>query len=111
MPGFQHHVFFCENERDAADPRGSCSRRGSSALRDHAKQRCAALGLKGKVRVNMAGCLDQCAHGPTVVVYGAQDPPAGVWYTARTVADVDEIIDRHLVGGETVDRLRIPDAK
>lgn len=108
MPvGFQHHVFFCENERDPSDPRGSCSRRGSGPLRDHAKARCAALGLKGKVRVNMAGCLDACAHGPAVVVYGREDPPEGVWYTLKTQADVDEVIEKHLVGGTPVDRLRI----
>lgn len=109
MPRFQHHIFFCENERDPSDPRGSCSRRGSAALRDHAKQRAHALGLKGKVRVNMAGCLDACAQGPAVVVYGAADPPEGVWYSPKTIEDVDEIIDRHLVNGERVERLLMKD--
>ncbi len=110
MPVFQHHIFFCENERDAADPKGSCSRKGSHALRDHAKAQCAAQGLKGQVRVNMAGCLDACAHGPSVVVYGAGDPPQGVWYTLKTTADVDEVVTSHLKGGVPVDRLRIVDA-
>lgn len=109
MPGYQHHIFFCENARDPSDPRGSCSRRGSAALRDHAKQACHALGLKGKVRVNMAGCLDMCAHGPTVVVYGRDDPPEGVWYALKTRGDVDLVIERHLQGGAPVDHLRIID--
>lgn len=110
MPTFQHHIFFCENQRTADDPKGSCNARGAQALRAHAKERCAQLGLKGKVRVNSAGCLDACAQGPAIVVYGAKDPPEGVWYTARTTAEVDEIIDSHLVNHVPVDRLRMPRA-
>ena len=54
------------------------------------------------MRANAAGCLDTCEYGPTVVVY-----PEGVWYGGLTLEDVDEIIDRHIVGGEVVERLRI----
>ena len=105
MPPFDHHFFICTNERSADDPKGSCCQKGSVALQEHAKARCHALGLKGKVRVNKAGCLDRCAEGPAIVVYGAKDPPQGVWYTALTTADVDEIIDSHLVKGTPVARL------
>ena len=108
MPSFEHHVFFCLNERTPDDPKGSCALKDAAALHAHAKERCHALGLKGKVRVNKAGCLDQCQFGPSLVVYGEKDPPAGVWYTARTAAEVDEIIDQHLVGGRPVERLLIP---
>jgi (2Fe-2S) ferredoxin len=104
---FRHHIFFCENERSADDPKGSCKRLGASGLRQHAKERCHALGLKGQVRVNTAGCLDACAQGPAIVVYGAADPPEGVWYTARTNEEVDEIIDSHLVKDTPVERLRM----
>jgi (2Fe-2S) ferredoxin len=54
----------------------------------------------------LSGCLDQCAFGPVVVVY-----PDNVWYGRVTVADVDEIIERHIRRGEVVDRLVIPDDK
>jgi (2Fe-2S) ferredoxin len=33
--------------------------------------------------------------------------PEGVWYTYVDQEDVDEIIDRHLIQGETVERLKI----
>ena len=35
--------------------------------------------------------------------------PDAVWYGGVTEADVDEIIDRHIVGGEPVARLRLAD--
>jgi (2Fe-2S) ferredoxin len=56
------------------------------------------------VRANKAGCLDQCEPGPTVVVY-----PEAVWYGGVTEADVDQIIDEHIVAGRPIERLIIPD--
>jgi len=50
----------------------------------------------------MAGCLDRCEEGPTVVVY-----PEGVWYRYADQRDIDEIVDSHLVNGRVVERLRI----
>ena len=57
---------------------------------------------EGRVRVNQAGCLDRCEEGPVCVVY-----PEGTWYTYVDEADVDEIIDSHLINGKPVDRLKI----
>lgn len=104
MSHYQRHIFFCTNDRGAGAERPSCAQCGSEAMRDHAKQRVKALGLAGpgKVRVNSAGCLDRCEEGPVCVVY-----PDAVWYTYVDTDDVDEIIDRHLVAGETVERLKI----
>ena len=73
-------------------------------MRDHAKKRSKDLDIAGagKVRINTAGCLDRCSEGPVLVVY-----PEGVWYTYVDQDDVDEIIDKHLVNGVIVERLRI----
>ncbi|HEU4611143.1 MAG TPA: hypothetical protein VFS15_03660, partial [Kofleriaceae bacterium] len=60
-------------------------------------------GISKLVRANTAGCLDQCEHGVTVVVY-----PEQVWYGGVTVDDIPELVDKHLVGGEAVERLMIP---
>jgi (2Fe-2S) ferredoxin len=102
MPYYRRHVFFCCNQRD--DGRACCNDKGSSAMRDYAKQRVKKAGLAGKgaVRVNQSGCLDRCEEGPCVVVY-----PEGVWYTYVDRADVDEIIEEHLKNGRIVERLRI----
>ena len=101
MSRFDRHVFVCVNERTADDPRGCCTARGSQDVLDRLKGGVHARGLKGRIRVNKAGCLDQCARGVSVVVY-----PDGVWYGGVAPDDVDEIIERHLVGGEPVARLR-----
>ena len=71
-------------------------------MRDAFKRVLHERGLKGRMRANAAGCLDQCPRGVAVVVY-----PEQVWYGGVTVADVDEIVDQHLGQGIPVDRLRM----
>lgn len=73
--------------------------KGSAPLRDYMKARGKELNIKG-LRVNQAGCLDRCELGPTMVIY-----PEGTWYHYRSEADIDEILERHVIGGERVDRL------
>lgn len=101
-PYFEHHVFFCMNERE--EGRTCCAGKGAKKAQEHAKQRIKELNLsgEGKVRINKAGCLDRCEEGPVLVVY-----PQGTWYTYVDKHDIDEIIDSHLVAGTVVDRLKI----
>ncbi|MBI4581362.1 MAG: (2Fe-2S) ferredoxin domain-containing protein [Planctomycetes bacterium] len=104
MAQFERHVFVCTNVRDAGHPRGCCSGKHSETIREALKEAVKNLGLKRRVRINSAGCLDQCEHGPTVVVY-----PEGTWYGFVTLTDVAEIVESHLVNGKPVERLRLPD--
>jgi (2Fe-2S) ferredoxin len=104
MAKFQRHVFVCVNERELGDARGCCAAKGAADVAAAFKKKLYERGHKRLVRPNKAGCLDQCAFGVTVVVY-----PDAVWYGGVTVADVDEIIERHIEGGEVVQRLVIPD--
>ena len=102
MSYYQHHIFFCTNKRE--DGSQCCENFNAKAMRDYAKQRTKALGLvrSGKVRVNTAGCLNRCAHGPVAVVY-----PDAVWYSYLDEEDVDEIIESHLMNDTIVERLKI----
>lgn len=104
MPAFAHHVFVCGNRRAAGHPRGSCDPTGDGKLRDAFKAEMKRAGLGVLVRANHAGCLDQCEHGPVVVIY-----PQGIWYGHVTVDDVPRIVARTLAGGEVLDDLRIAD--
>jgi len=103
MPSFQRHVFVCINERPPEHPKGSCKACGGPEVRDRLKEALAKRGLAKQIRANNAGCLDQCEHGVTVVVY-----PEQVWYGHVTVDDIPEIVEKHLIGGEVVTRLLIP---
>jgi (2Fe-2S) ferredoxin/NAD-dependent dihydropyrimidine dehydrogenase PreA subunit len=58
-------------------------------------------GLKGRVRINKAGCLGRCAAGASIVVY-----PEAVWYGNVKLEDIDDIFEEHVLAGRPVERLR-----
>lgn len=99
---YQRHVFCCTNVREPGHRRGCCAERGGVDLRAYMKAQAKEKLGPREVRINNAGCLDRCELGPVVVVY-----PEGVWYRVDTEADVDEIIETHLVAGRRVERLML----
>lgn len=103
---YVRHIFICTNRREDDDPKGSCAQKGSEEIRDLFKKEIHARGLKSKVRANKAGCLDVCEHGPNVVIY-----PEGVWYSHVTKEDVVEIIEKHIINGEVIERLLLKDPR
>lgn len=103
---YVRHIFICTNRRKDDDPKGSCAQKGSEEIRDLFKKELHARGLKAKVRANKSGCLDVCEHGPNVVIY-----PEGVWYSRVSRDDVVEIIEKHIVGGQVVERLLLNDPR
>lgn len=104
MAKFVRHIFVCTNQRPPGNPRGCCDPEGSGSLQLLFKTELAARNLKATVRANRAGCLDQCEHGPTVVVY-----PDAIWYGGVKPGDVIEIIESHLINGKPVERLQLAD--
>lgn len=58
--------------------------------------------LSGDVMITNTGCFGICDKGPVVVIY-----PEGTWYGNVTDDDVEEIVEKHLEGGEKVKRLLI----
>lgn len=99
---YQCHVFFCLNQKEPG--RKCCFEAGAETMWAYAKERLQALGIEKRcVRVNKSGCLGRCSEGPVLVIY-----PEGVWYTYQTQADIDEIINQHIVQGKQVKRLLLP---
>lgn len=106
MSRFERHLFLCTNERPEGHPRGCCAHKGGAALKDRFKEALQSKGLSARIRANVSGCLDACEHGAVVVVY-----PEGVWYGGVSPDDVAEIVERHLLHDEPVERLLIRDPK
>ncbi len=100
-PFYAAHIFVCCNRRPDDHPRGSCAARGSEKLRDYMKARAKELRIPN-IRVNMAGCMERCEFGPALVIY-----PEGVWYRPESVADIEEILQVHVLGGGRVRRLML----
>ncbi len=104
MAKFTSHIFVCCNRREPGSPRGCCNPDGSEALRNAFKAELKRRDLGPLVRANHAGCLDQCEHGPTVVIY-----PQQIWYGHVTVEDVPRIVDETIIGGRVLSDLLIAD--
>ncbi len=102
MPAFSHHIFVCGNQRAVDHPRGSCDPTAGAALRDAFKAELKRLRLGPLVRANASGCLEQCEHGPVVVIY-----PQGIWYGRVGAGDVSRIVEKTIVAGEVLEDLRI----
>lgn len=96
---YRVHVFCCVNQRPDSHRRGCCASKGSRNLCDYMCRLGMAMGVR-RIRINHAGCMNICEHGPAMVIY-----PDGVWYRYETEADIEEIMRRHVIGGRRVERL------
>lgn len=103
MPRPRHHIFVCQNERAADNPRGCCLHRGSDKVLKAFKKEIVERGVRAEIEFDGSTCVDTCAWGPTVVVY-----PEGTWYGKVTVEDVPAIVDA-VANGTVVERLLVPD--
>lgn len=93
MEVFKKHVFVCTTGK-------TCPAQGANEVLDALRKEISERGLKKEIRINKAGCFDQCGNGPMVVVY-----PEAVWYAHVEPEDAREIVESHLVNNKPVDRL------
>ena len=88
---YEKHIFFCNNVKQSG--KKCCSQGGAeqaiSWAKDYLIQK-EHFGV-GKFRVSSSGCMGQCSKGPVMVIY-----PEACWYTYKTQADVEAIIEHHL---------------
>lgn len=93
-------VFCCTTEGE-----GKCAPKGGREVWQKFKDEVKARGLTDII-VTQVGCTGQHATGPTVIIH-----PDGLWYQQVTPDDVAEIIEKHLVGGQRVERLVNPEMR
>ena len=77
-----------------------CLSSNSAEIMEEFKKLVEEKGLSDKVTVNQVGCFGFCSQGPFVKIY-----PQGTLYRLVKMEDVEEIVERDIVGGEVVDRL------
>lgn len=94
MSQYKHHVFVCSFGK-------TCAKEGGVETFQAIKRAARNAGLQGLVRINKAGCMNQCGHGPMVVVY-----PDDIWYHKVDEDGGERIVSEHLVSGFVVEAYR-----
>ncbi len=95
MEPYRLHVLCCTNDKKEHH----CGNKAGVSVYDAMLGEMKRRGL-GQIRVTRMGCNSQHHVGPVMVIY-----TEGVWYKAVKVEDVHEIVEKHLLGGQIVERL------
>ncbi|HUF04456.1 MAG TPA: (2Fe-2S) ferredoxin domain-containing protein [Aridibacter sp.] len=105
----ERHVFVCNGK--------SCSKVGSAEVKEAFVRELESRGLRygkeskgrnpeGKILLTDCGSVGFCSIGTAVLIY-----PENVWYAQVRAEDVPEIVEKHLIGGEVVERLALVDRR
>lgn len=77
-----------------------CLSSNSAHIREKFEKLVKEKGLSNRITVNQVGCFGFCSQGPFVKIF-----PEDTLYRGVTIDDVDEIVEKDLIGNEIVERL------
>ena len=77
-----------------------CLSSNSAEIKDKIEKILKEKGLDENVSCNLVGCFGFCSQGPFVKIY-----PEDTLYRLVQIDDVEEIIEKDIIGGEIVERL------
>lgn len=86
---YKKQVLVCLNE--------ACKCQGGDKVFEKLKARIKELNLKKTYRPSRVICLGLCGKGPNVIVW-----PEGTVYCGFTEDNVEDLIQKHLIGGEVL---------
>ena len=95
IPTHSYRVLLCNGPR--------CTRRGALPLWKSLREQLKAAGkleCEGGVHITRTQCQFPCDQGPTMSVY-----PPGAWYQVRNQAELNQVINQQLIGGQPVPEL------
>ena len=79
---------------------GGCVASGAMNLEEECNRIIAEKNIGDKVAVRKVGCFGLCSQGPFIRIY-----PEDVLYRLVKPEDIEEIIEKDVLGGEIVERL------
>lgn len=94
-PGNEKHILVCGGT--------GCTSSHSGKIIEKLNEQIKEKNIEN-VRVVRTGCFGLCARGPIMVIR-----PEDTFYAMTTEDDVEEIIDKHIIKGEIVERLLCKD--
>ena len=94
-PGVERHILICHGT--------GCTSSKSPKILEEFNRIINERNIEN-VRVIMTGCFGLCSKGPIVIIR-----PDDTFYSMVTPADCEEIIDKHIMKGEIVERLLCKD--
>ena len=77
-----------------------CLSNHSQEIKEKFEEVLEAKGVADKASVNLVGCFGFCSQGPFVKIY-----PEDTLYRLVKIEDVEEIVDKDIIGGEIIERL------
>ncbi len=83
-----------------------CHSSSSHILIQNMKDELKAHNLDKEVEVIQTGCFGLCQKGPIMIIY-----PEGTFYSHVQPSDFKEIVEKHIIGKEIVDRLVLDEIK